>query len=186
MYRGFTKSYRREQLSDIWRMPPLYHRVWYWLRQNVNHSKNMVPTPKGFAIWVLAGQRLTSYQNISEGVQYVENRQTIMPDRKTIQKILRWLEWHKMIVLTCHTSGTLVTIVNWHTYNNLGTEVATDVGTVSTLGITPGNGAGDGLGRESGVGRKQELIRMSTMKEKNNSDEDFSEEEFDEYEDPPF
>lgn len=152
MHRGFTKSWRKEFESSVWRMAPIYHRIWYWLRMSANHAKNLIHTPRGYGIYVLPGQKLTSLQNICEAVKYAENRRLIIPDRKTVQKVLKWLEWHNMIVLTCHTTGTLISIVNWETYNNLQKEVATDKASVP--GTVNGQGAGKGTGK--GAGHKQE------------------------------
>ncbi len=128
MKRGFTKAWRKELESDIWLMPPVYHRVWYWLRLKAQWETRLIPTPKGFGIWVLPGQKLTSLEDISAGVKYVENHREIKPDRKAIKRVLAWLEFNQCIALTCHTCGTLVYIVNWQAYNTFQDELATLAG----------------------------------------------------------
>lgn len=124
--KGYTKAWRKELDSDIWLMPPVYHRVWYWLRQKVQHTDFLFPTKNGFGIWVLPGQRLTSLQDIADGVKWFDNRREIVPDRRTVKRVLDWLEFHQCLALTCHTSGTLITVINWDTYNHTENELSTD------------------------------------------------------------
>lgn len=129
MKKGFTKAWRKELDSDIWAMPPLYHRVWFWIRQKAQHEVFLFPTPK-FGIWVLPGQRLTSLQQIAEGVKWYEWGKEIIPNKKTIKDIISSLELWGMIEVESNSKGTLITIVNWDTYNNVVTEE-------SNAGVTP-------------------------------------------------
>ena len=125
MKKGYTKSWRKELSSEIWMMPPIYHRVWFWLRQKTQHETFLFPTRQLFGIWVLAGQRLTSLEDIAEGVKWFENRRESKPDRRVVKRVLDWLAFNNCIELTCHTSGTLVSIINWHTYNSNEDEPVT-------------------------------------------------------------
>lgn len=155
MHRGFTKAWRKELDSDIWLMPSIYHRVWYWLRLKVQWETRLLPTPKGFGIWVLPGQKLTSLEDISEGVKCVKNRREIKPDRKTVKRVLEWLSFNQCIELTCHTTGTLIYIINWQTYNVLQDELAT------LQGRPPGRPPG----------HKEEVIKnLKELEEEKNKD----------------
>jgi hypothetical protein len=149
MQRGFTKAWRKELYSSIWMMPPIYHRVWYWLRLKAQYEPFLFPTRNLYGIWVLPGQRLTSLQDIAEGVKYHENRREITPDRKTIKRVLEWLTFNNCIAVTCHTSGTLITIINWDIYNHSEKELATL------------DGSGDG----QGVGHKKRIIKKEKEKD---------------------
>ena len=72
---GYIKDYRQELESDVWNMPPLYHRVWQYLKYQVNHIDNEIPMTDGTKFTVKKGQRLTSYRSIAKGVSYYEGLQ---------------------------------------------------------------------------------------------------------------
>ncbi|MBU5635500.1 hypothetical protein KOM00_02005 [Geomonas sp. Red69] len=114
---GFIKSWRKELDSDIWMMPPIYHRVWYWLRLHAQYEAFLFPTLHQYGIWVLPGQRLTSLQQIAEGVKWTEWGREVIPNKKTIKGVLDWLEHREMVTVESNSKGTLITIVNWTTYN---------------------------------------------------------------------
>jgi hypothetical protein len=122
---GFAKSWRKELDSEIWRMAPLYHRVWYWLRLNVQYETFLFPTPGKFGIWVLPGQRVTSLQQIAEGVKWSEWGRDVVPNKKTIKGILDWLVSREMVTIESNAKGTLITVVNWNTYNQGKSEKVT-------------------------------------------------------------
>lgn len=115
---GFSKSFRKELQSDVWIMPPIYHRVWYWLRMKVQHEPYLFPVPGKYGIWVLPGQRVTSLQQIAEGVAWCEWGVRKTPNKKTIKSVLDWLEAHEMVTVVSNTKGTLINLTNWHIYNN--------------------------------------------------------------------
>lgn len=122
---GFAKSYRKELHSDVWMMPPIYHRVWYWLRLNVQHEIYLFPTRETFGIWVLPGQRITSLQQIAEGVKWAEWGKEKVPNKKTVKAVLDWLEAQGMVTVESNAKGTLISIVNWHSYNDSPSEKVT-------------------------------------------------------------
>lgn len=119
MYKGFTKAWRRELDSDLWLMPPIYHRVWYCLRQKVQHEKFLFPTNKKYGVWVLPGQRVTSYQEIAEWCKWSEWGREKIPNKKTIKSVLDYLKQEGMITAEGNARGTLISIVKWSTYNNI-------------------------------------------------------------------
>ena len=94
---GWIKDYRKELDSTIWCMPPLYHRVWQWLKYKANHSDNEIPMQDGTMFKILSGQHLTSVRNIAKGVGWWEGNAWKEPNPKTIMKILKWLVSQKMI-----------------------------------------------------------------------------------------
>lgn len=122
---GFAKSFRKELHSDVWMMPPIYHRVWYWLRLNVQHEVYLFPTRERFGIWVLPGQRMTSLLQIAEGVAWREWGKEKVPNKRTIKAVLDWLEVQKMVTAVSNAKGTLISIVNWHSYNDVPAEKVT-------------------------------------------------------------
>ena len=86
MHRGYTKAWKRELLSDIWKMPPLYHRVFYYLRQKAKYQTELFPT-RGLGIWVTPGMLITSISAIAEGVSYLEWGVQKTPNKKIISEI---------------------------------------------------------------------------------------------------
>jgi hypothetical protein len=117
MHRGYTKAWRKEIDSMVWKMPPIYHRIFFYLRQKVNWATKLFPTRYSLGIWVSPGMILTSCNQIAEGISYRENNREIVPDRKTIMRALEWMQTENMLQLTCHTNGTMIYLNNWDTYN---------------------------------------------------------------------
>lgn len=125
---GYAKSWRKELHSDVWLMPPVYHRVWYWLRLNVQHEAYLFPTPGKLGIWVLPGQRITSLRQIAEGVSWKEWGVEKVPNTKTIKAVLDWLVAQEMVTVESNNKGTLISLVNWSSYNYPVTEKVTAEG----------------------------------------------------------
>lgn len=125
MKKGYTKAWRKEIESDIWKMPCLYHRVFYWLRQKVKFRTEFFPTTQKLGIWLLPAQLLTSYEEIAKGVSWVEYGIERKPNKKTIKTVLNWLKEQKMIQIESNKHGTIIFIVNWHTYQPTDNEKVT-------------------------------------------------------------
>ncbi len=131
---GWFKFHRKTTSSLIWQMPPMYLKVWIWLLQKANHEERRVPTTNLGVVIVGRGQVMTSLDRIAEAVKHKDRNKIYKPAKKTIQRMLQWLEKQGMIVLerTYKTEGgsgqagdklcqrvlTLITIVNWDTYND--------------------------------------------------------------------
>lgn len=118
---GYIKDYRIELDSDVWKMPPPYHRVWQYLKYMANHSTNEIPMRDGGFLVIKPGQHLTSYRKIAIGVSYYEKTLIKEPNSKTISQILSWMVKQQMITID-HGKGnsqyTLITIINWSYYQN--------------------------------------------------------------------
>lgn len=118
---GYIKDYRKEVESDIWMMPPLYHRVWQYLKYIVNHDDAEIPMRDGTFFKIKKGQKLTSVRQIAQGVGYYEGLKWKEPNPKTISKILEWLEKQEMIKVERGKGNrqyTLITLLNWETYQS--------------------------------------------------------------------
>ena len=113
---GYIKDWRKELESDIWLMPPLYHRVWQWIKYNVNHKPEFVPFSDGTKVLVKPGERITSYRQIAKGVGYYERGVWREPNVKTIKTILDWLETEHMIAIESNSKYTLIKVLNWGIY----------------------------------------------------------------------
>lgn len=116
---GYIKDYRKELDSDIWLMPPLYHRVWHYLKLMVNHEAVIFPMNDGTKIEILAGQHLTSIRNICKGVSWYEGVTYKEPNPKTIRSILEWFKKKNMVEVNNGRGNrqyTLITLLNWDLY----------------------------------------------------------------------
>lgn len=122
---GWIKAWRKEVRSNIWDMPPIYHRVFLWLRYKVEHKITLFPTRGKFGIWTRPGQIITSVRNIATGVSWRENGVEKTPNVKTIKSILEWLHNEGAITLVSNTKGTFISLTNWDTYQGQEGEQVT-------------------------------------------------------------
>ena len=53
---GWIKDYRKEIDSDIWAMPPLYFKVWQYLKYMAKHQVNTIPMSDGSKEIINRGQ----------------------------------------------------------------------------------------------------------------------------------
>jgi len=113
---GWIADHRKELESSIWLMPPMYHRVWQWLKYSVNHKPVKIPNRNGGFTTIQPGQRATSYRQIAKGVGYYEGLKWKEPNPKTIKAILEFMESNQMITVEGNSNGTVVTIANWVSY----------------------------------------------------------------------
>ncbi|MFD7521412.1 hypothetical protein [Paenibacillus chitinolyticus] len=120
---GYIKVNREELDSEIWRMPPLYHRVWQYLSFKVNSKHAEITLKDGTPFKLTPGQHLTKIRDIAKGVGWQERGKFFEPNPKTISTILNWLKEQKMIDFEAVTSnslgvsggnsfGTLITLIN--------------------------------------------------------------------------
>lgn len=106
-------------------MPPLYHRVFYYLRQKAQWKQNTFPTRKKYGIALNPGQLITSMSIIAKEVGWNEYGAKRVPNKRTIKKILEWLEFNEMIQLESNSRGTFINIINWDIYQPNKTEKVT-------------------------------------------------------------
>lgn len=97
---GWIKDHRQELNSDIWLMPPIYHRVWQWLKYKANHQDREVPLRNGGNIVVKRGQLLTSYRSIAQGVGWKERGKQVIPSPNTVGNIINWLVKRGMVTIS--------------------------------------------------------------------------------------
>lgn len=101
--------------SSIWLMPPLYYRVWLYLKYNASYEPGKVPISGTGELEVMPGQHLTSIRNIAKGVSWYEGLKLKEPNPKTIKAILNWLMTQGMIQIKNGMGNrqyTLITLVN--------------------------------------------------------------------------
>ncbi len=94
----------------VWEMPPVYHRVFYWLSLNMMRESTLVPVNRVVGIWLTSGMLLTSYGSIGDGVSYYERGIKRVPSKKTIGSVLGWLKRNGIIDYISNSSGTVITV----------------------------------------------------------------------------
>ena len=106
--------------SDIWKMPPLYFKVWHYLLLNASFSDNGN---------LKRGQLFTSTQEIAEACSYYKGCVRVTPTRREIWNIIEWLRSPHvgntvgdtngtMVVTTKVTHGMVITICNYNKYQD--------------------------------------------------------------------
>lgn len=91
-------------------MPPLYRIVWLWLLMRVDYKN---------------GSMNTSMSRIGQGVSWIERDIEHTPNRRTISKILDYLQEQNMITHESNRLFTSVSISNWDIYNSQETMKVT-------------------------------------------------------------
>lgn len=122
---GYIKDHRKELDSAIWMMPPLYHRIWQYLKYIVNHQDNTIPMRDGSFLTIKAGQHLTSVREVAKKVGWYEGVKWKEPNPKTVSTILEWLEKQSMIKVERGKGNrqyTLITLTNYGVYQKNDSE----------------------------------------------------------------
>ena len=97
-------------------MPPLYHRVFFYLRQKANSETKLIRMPRGPGMYVSAGMCVTSLQAIADGTAYYERGKRVTPNKKVIVSVLKWLKENDKIRHASNGLGTVICIENTDTY----------------------------------------------------------------------
>jgi hypothetical protein len=88
----------REDLdSDIWAMPPVYYRVWLYLRCLAYHKEISAPLSGGTSITLLPGQCITTLREIAASAAWFERGILKVPNVRSIDDILCWMEEQDLI-----------------------------------------------------------------------------------------
>lgn len=85
-------------------MPPVYRDTWIWLLMKVDYK---------------TGEIKTSMNRIAQGVSWVEWDVEHVPNRRTISKVLDYLQAQEMINHESNRLFTKISVLNWDRYNDL-------------------------------------------------------------------
>ena len=128
--------------SPIWGKRPIYFKAFFWLVGRAVFEDGY--TLKGHTL--KRGQLITTYSEIADALAYHVNRAIVKPTKKEIRIVLAWLESEGMILMkpliggtlpnqgtplgrTRAYIGTLITIVNYDTYQRIESYKGTHQGT---------------------------------------------------------
>lgn len=120
---GWIKDHRCEIDSLIWEMPPMYHRVWQYLKYSAAFEVKKIPQKSGEILILNRGELITSIRTIANAVAWYERGILRTPNPKTIQDILQWMESQEMIKINHGNGGnqySLISLLNWTRYQNDG------------------------------------------------------------------
>lgn len=119
MHRGYFKQWRKLCDSAIWQKPPLYLKVFLWLQANVNRKTAALTT---------------TFSQLQEAVSWEERGCPRHPNRKTLSRILQWLETEQMIRRKTlgkgNTQYTQISLVKWRAYQQPHQAGGTKEGTL--------------------------------------------------------
>ena len=122
MHRGWIKVWRKTLESDIWTMPPLHAKVFIWILLMADHK---------------TGVCKTSIQKIAEGVEWEDRGCPRTPNKRTILRILDWLQDENLVSRLSNGVGnaryTELSIINWGVYQNTESSEVTAKVTQSAL-----------------------------------------------------
>jgi hypothetical protein len=121
MHRGYVKDWRRTDDSPVWRMPPIYHRIWCWLIRNASHKEHTVIFGRSGEIKLRRGQLLTSVRLIARDVSWQEDHKKREPNPKTVYRVLQWLVSQMIIVESVSKTTICCGSRNGEHKNSLGT-----------------------------------------------------------------
>lgn len=162
--KGFIKDYRVELESDIWLMPPIYHRIWQWIKYRANHTEREIPLSDGSHMLIKKGQFLTSLRKIAQGVGWYERRSFKEPNVKTVKAVLTWLEKNEMIkVDNGNRKYTLVTIEKWDFYQCQESRSGTE-----SIQSLEQSGNSEGTVREQLLDTNKNVKNEKNLKNENN------------------
>jgi len=118
VYRGWVKQWRREVHSGIWDKPPLYLKVWQWLKLSVDRE---------------TGTIRRSLRGIAQEVSWTENKAPRAPNPKTIKTILDWMEAQEMVTQSAQGIGNTqyrdITLCNWERYQASKEDISNEENT---------------------------------------------------------
>ncbi|MGA1846888.1 hypothetical protein [Deferribacter abyssi] len=127
---GWIKDWRQEIESQIWQMPPLYYKVWQYLKYSANYEDIEVPAKDGSSTVIKRGQILTTLRKIAEDVGWYERGVFKKPSPSMISKILDWLKKNDMITVeVVNSSKTVITICNYDKFQSTNQEVVNSLRT---------------------------------------------------------
>ncbi len=132
---GYIMLHRRIVSSDIYKLPPLYLRVFERLLLEANHKDNIIPykdriTGQHSKKLIKRGERMTSLRQVAEWVAWYERGILKVPNVKTIKQVLDWLIENDMIKIynlnESNRNETHYIIVNYNGYQSKGKTKVTE------------------------------------------------------------
>lgn len=108
---GWIRLYRQIQKCSIWDSDEPYdmRSAWLYLILNANYKDGKVITKNKKLVSVERGQIFTSVRKLAEHWKWSNGK---------VLRFLSMLEQDKMLLIDKHTSGTLLTIVNYGLYQD--------------------------------------------------------------------
>lgn len=142
---GYIKLHRKIWDNEFLNAEERFNRMsaWIWILTHVNYKDGSF-MKNGLLIHVRRGQMFASFVHLAAVWGW---------DRKTVRRFLGTLETEKMITVTGHQKGHLITVLN---YNKYQTSSDSDKFEGTTEGTTEGTRKSPGTGTTKGTTTKEE------------------------------
>lgn len=112
--------------------------AWLWILTHAKHNPGSFLMRDGFMLHLNRGQLFVSFTNLAVTWGW---------DRKTVRRFLGTLETEKMVTVTGHQKGHLITVLNYNKYQGSGDSDSfegTTEGTTEGTPLSPGGGTTEG------------------------------------------
>ena len=142
---GYIKLHRKIWDNEFLNAEERFNRMsaWIWILTHVNYKDGSF-MKNGLLIHVRRGQMFASFVHLAAVWGW---------DRKTVRRFLWTLETEKMITVTGHQKGHLITVLN---YNKYQTSSDSEKFEGTTEGTTEGTRNSPGTGTTKGTTTKEE------------------------------
>ena len=132
---GYIKLHRKIWDNEFLNAEERFNRMsaWIWILTHVNYKDGSF-MKNGLLIHVKRGQMFSSFVHLAAVWGW---------DRKTVRRFLGTLETEKMITVTGHQKGHLITVLNYNKYQ-ASTDSEKTEGTTEGTRNSPGQGTTEG------------------------------------------
>jgi hypothetical protein len=83
--------------GEVWDMPPIYFRVWFYLNCIADGKEESILTEDGTTITLKPYELITTIRVLALNVAWFERGILKVPNPKIIEDVLLWLESNKII-----------------------------------------------------------------------------------------
>lgn len=155
MAEGYIKLHRKIWENTFLNAEERFDRMsaWIWILTHANYKDGSF-MKNGTLIHIKRGQLFVSFVRLSTTWGW---------DRKTVRRFLGTLETEKMITVTGHQKGHLITVLNYNKYQASGDS---EIIEGTTEGTTEGTRNSPGTGTTEGTTTKEGKKNIKKPKEK--------------------
>ena len=129
MERGYYRQWRKEEDSAVWHKPPIYGRLWQWIKMNADYETGILK-PQSMA-------------TIAQRISWQEDGHEAIPKRNHVHVMIKWMQSEGMITYIPSevVQGKIqekihkameISIVNWDRYSGIknGENTREDTGKI--------------------------------------------------------
>ena len=117
--KGYVPLYKHIKDSAVWQHSALARDMWIYFLIEAHHSERKEYDGR---YTIKRGQLLTSYKQIAQALKVKQGSGFATPKYDAIDKTLRWMKEATMVTTHPVRHGTIITLLNYHTWNDTDTE----------------------------------------------------------------